>query len=90
VEGDAAPKPYGERRISAIGGLVTYDTREVARNLCIESGKTFSTLYDLTVSTEGEGRGKANVMAGDAIGNHGLRERYEMGAAGVVAGGSQD
>jgi len=36
------------------------------------------------------GRGKAQVMTGDAIGNHGLRGRYEMGAAGVVTGGSQD
>ena len=30
--------------ISAIGGSVTYDTRDVASNLCIESGKSFKTV----------------------------------------------
>jgi len=53
--------------------------------------------WDQTVQShedrlKARGRGKAQVMTGDAIGNHGLRGRYEMGAAGVVAlaGGSQD
>lgn len=81
-----------ERGISATGCLVTYDTRDGTSNLCIESGKAFQECIISQGRLKASDRGKAKVMTGDAIGNHGLRERYEMpvGAAGVVAGGSQD